>query len=478
MVLLHEGRNEKNTAGNESKMKKKLYVSDLDGTLLQSNERTSDFTNGTINRLTEDGLIFSYATARSFHTSRKVTAGLDAKIPVIVYNGAFILDNVTHEILVSNFFDGAVNGVLDDFFAAGIFPIIYSFIDGMEKFSYVPELSSKPQMEFIATRKGDVRDNPVQSREDLKKGNLFYITCIDSEEKLAPFFEKYRDSYHCVFQKDIYSGEQWLEIMPQAASKSNAARQLKEFLHCDYVVAFGDGKNDIDLFEIADESYAVENAVPELKAAATGVIASNNEDGVAKWLLKNFRKAGAEKIVRAQENDFSVLRDFYDKVIDESPEMEKYARWKKGMHPADETIKNYIASSSMYIVWKGEKIAAAFALTMCQGEDYHPVEWHKKLNDAEVSVLHILAVNPEFQGMGLGKKTVMAAMEIAENNGRKSFRLDALASNIPARKMYESLGFEFRGTQYWFAKNTGWTDFVLYEHDLPLELVSHKNCNF
>ena len=75
--------------------------------------------------------------------------------------------------------------------------------------------------------------------------------------------------------------------MPTAASKSNAIRQLKGLLGCDKLVVFGDGKNDIDMFELADESYAVENAVPELKEVATGVIGCNDEDGVAHWLLEH-----------------------------------------------------------------------------------------------------------------------------------------------------------------------------------------------
>ena len=56
-------------------------------------------------------------------------------------------------------------------------------------------------------------------------------------------------------------------------------------------MAFGDGKNDIDMFEIADESYAVENAVDELKAIATGIIENNDSDGVAKWLYRLFEKS-------------------------------------------------------------------------------------------------------------------------------------------------------------------------------------------
>ena len=40
------------------------------------------------------------------------------------------------------------------------------------------------------------------------------------------------------------------------------------------------------MFKIADEAYAVENAVSELKAVATGIIGSNENDGVAKYLQK------------------------------------------------------------------------------------------------------------------------------------------------------------------------------------------------
>ena len=87
---------------------KTLYVSDLDGTLLRSDETTSEYTNSVINNLTDRGMIFSYATARSLITAKKVTSGLRAEIPLIVYNGAFIVDNVTGEVLAANYFDESV----------------------------------------------------------------------------------------------------------------------------------------------------------------------------------------------------------------------------------------------------------------------------------------------------------------------------------------------------------------------------------
>ena len=266
---------------------KTLYVSDLDGTLLRSDVSTSDYTNRTINCLAQQGMLFSYATARSYSTSAKVTRGLDAHIPLIVYNVAMIVDNVTGEILLSNFFGGDAHEVLDGLLAHGVVPIVYAFVDGVERFSYVPARSSRGVLDFVVSRRGDRRDNPVNSTEDLYRGDIFYFACIGEEEKLEPLERKYRDVYHTVYQKDIYSGEQWLEIMTLAASKSNAIRQLREKLGCNRLVVFGDGKNDIDMFELADEGYAVSNAAPELKAVATAVIGSNDEDAVAHWLSEH-----------------------------------------------------------------------------------------------------------------------------------------------------------------------------------------------
>ena len=266
----------------------KLYVSDLDGTLLRSDQVTSDYTNQVINTLVDKGMLFSYATARSLITAKKVTMGIQAKIPLIVYNGAFVIDNVTEEILIANYFDDTVFTLLDDLFNNNIYPIVYSYIKGSEKFSFVPELCTKGMNKFIESRNGDVRTNEVSSLAELKLGNVFYITCIDDSEKLKPLYNKYKDTYHCVFQTDIYTKDQWLEIMPIEASKSNAIKQLQTMLGCEKLIAFGDGINDIDMFQIADESYAVANAHEELKKHATAVISSNDEDGVAKWLEGNF----------------------------------------------------------------------------------------------------------------------------------------------------------------------------------------------
>ena len=264
---------------------KVLYVSDLDGTLLHSDARISEYTNQVINQLTSKGMLFSYATARSYLTATKVTEGLNAGIPIITYNGAVILQNNTFDILAKNTFcEEEKEEILNAILCHDIYPIVYAYILGEEKFFYLMNKCNCATSEFLLTRKGDIRDTPVEFDNELGFGEVFYFVCIDKYEKLEPLYIQFKEKYHCIFQKEIYSGEQWLEIIPKTVSKANAVLQLKKYLGAEYIVAFGDGKNDIEMFEIADESYAVENAVDELKAVATGIIENNDSDGVAKWL--------------------------------------------------------------------------------------------------------------------------------------------------------------------------------------------------
>ena len=162
-----------------------LYVSDLDGTLLNSKEKISEYTIKILNGLIKRGMYFTYATARSAYSANIVTSGLLTNIPVIVFGGKMILN--TDE-----------------------------------------------------------------------------------------------NNYSC-------------DIIVKKASKARAVKKLNEKLRCDKVIVFGNDVNDISLFKIADESYAVENAEDEIKKYVDATIKSNDEDGVARWLEKNYEKCLTNK---------------------------------------------------------------------------------------------------------------------------------------------------------------------------------------
>ncbi len=271
------------------KKSKTIYITDLDGTLLNSDGRTSQFTNNVINGLIDRGGLFSFATARSEETATPVVNGFNISAPPIFYNGAVI--GYSHSALPPTriYFDDNIVDLITELIDNDIFPTVYSYIENEEKFSFIQDKCTHDMTEFLDTRKHCKRARPIKTFEELIKGNVFYLLCIDSENKLSPFYEKYRNKYYCVFQKDSYTDGLWLEIMPKTSTKANAAVTLKERLSCDELVVFGDNKNDIELFKVADRCYAVANAVSELKAIATDVIESNNDDGVARFILKDLK---------------------------------------------------------------------------------------------------------------------------------------------------------------------------------------------
>ena len=272
---------------NQCKNMKTLYVSDLDGTLLTSDMKISENSLNIINTLIDEGMIFTYATARSISSASIVAKGLSTKHPIIAYNGAFIVEPNTRKILAKEDFNkDEIQTVKELLMKADISPLVYAFVEGKERVSWIPQKENEGKRHYIDSRNGDKRLRPVETSEELYAGEVFYFTCIGEKEELEPVYETLKDNenYTCTFQPEIYREEYWLEIMPRKATKANAIIKLKELLGCDKIISFGDAINDIPMFRISDECYAVENAVDKLKQMATAVIESNNNDGVAKWL--------------------------------------------------------------------------------------------------------------------------------------------------------------------------------------------------
>ena len=74
-----------------------------------------------------------------------------------------------------------------------------------------------------------------------------------------------------------------------------------------------------------------------------------------------------------------------------------------------------------------------------------------------------MGISPDYIGQGVGKLVINEACKLGKKMGLKACRLDTLFSNIPAQKFYTKLGFAYIGKAHWYADNTGWTDFLLYE---------------
>lgn len=171
------------------------------------------------------------------------------------------------------------------------------------------------------------------------------------------------------------------------------------------------------------------------------------------------------KIRQAAMSELDRVIRFYRHVIDNSPGMDRYARWIYGLHPSDALLSEYVSAGYMYILEEDGRIVSAAAVAP-QEEDYHETEWDVSAEDDEVLCLHIFCVDPELTRRGIARAVIGDVIELGRSLGKKTVRLDTLASNLPAQHMYASFGFSLKDRKHWYACNIGWDDFLLYEYVL------------
>jgi len=267
--------------------KNTLYVTDLDGTLLRSDATLSPYTISTINRLTEQGLAFTYATARSIESARPIAGELNLRLPAITRNGAVLADNATGKHLEKALFTEEEVALLKEMLPELPRCGFVSCFLGEEMFkAYVPGNLVPGMVQYADYYRDDPKMKPVKTLEEMFFGQPGYVTLIDDREKAAKIYEKVRQypGWECIFQKDTYWDEYWVEVCPRNCTKAKAILKMKEQYGFRKVVAFGDSVNDMPMFRAADEAYAVSNALEALKEIATGVIGPNDEDAVARFL--------------------------------------------------------------------------------------------------------------------------------------------------------------------------------------------------
>ena len=281
-----------------SETEKVLYVTDLDGTILRDDGRLSDYTRDTLNDLIANGLRLTAATGRTFSSTRWALAGVNLREPVVCNNGVFVIDYPTGHILYKAILEGAEKEKMLDFLCSRQIPVlVFAMIEGREYVSWMRGWETDSVRRFIADREGSgLHLRPVDNREELGAGEVAQFGIITTKEE-AYALRDLCAAHLCAAQGTEYvlylmddnrhKMDWWLEIYRPGLDKGTGVAQVKELLGVDKIVAFGDNLNDLPLFAAADECYAVANAKEELKAVATGVIGSNEEDGVARWLTEH-----------------------------------------------------------------------------------------------------------------------------------------------------------------------------------------------
>lgn len=273
---------------------KTLYISDMDGTLLNDGGKVSRRSVEIINELIKNGMLFTVATARSAMSAAELLKDIDISVPAVLMNGVFLFDLKNkkavayHEIPKDAFF-----AITEIFVQRNKSPFVFFYGDDGKFTIEYTDFKLPIHRDFYEKRKGKFfgEFKKVYEYEILDDMHPVFISLSDGYDELKPIYDAAQkiNGVTCSFYADTYTPYWFLEIYSSKASKADGAQEVMALVGADETAAFGDNRNDMLLFSRADRKYAVKNAVPELRQIADEVIGENNNDGVAEFLKKDFK---------------------------------------------------------------------------------------------------------------------------------------------------------------------------------------------
>lgn len=279
----------------------KLIVSDMDGTLFNSNQEISPYNLAAIQNARKNGVQFMIATGRSMETMQPTIDRYELQCNLILMNGAEVRDE-SHNIISTMNIDEMV---------------LPDITKRLEQMGYVPEITTNngvqmcgttEQMELTMGYRMMCLDRThtltLDKAIELGKDSVFMNVLTRNESLEELLAKKLEMRKIIVFHPDrevndknrkqlikefphlsiVSSYPENIEINAKTAKKGLALEVAIEKLGFtkDEIAVFGDGLNDVSMFELFPNSYAPANAELEVKRKAKEVIPSNNDDGVGK----------------------------------------------------------------------------------------------------------------------------------------------------------------------------------------------------
>lgn len=284
---------------------KRVYLTDLDGTLLRPDATLSGFAREALCRLFRAGVCVGISTARTAATVSRIFAGVPLLAPAALMNGACIFDVADGRyIRASTIGRDALAELLSA--VDGRCAFVYTVEDG--RLSTYYENDDEPHARLFRTGReakyGKVFTR-VPSLSCLAGRDVVYMSLAEKEEQLQPIRRRLESvgglSLH--YYRDIYDTDFfYLETCAAGVSKHDAADFIRSYTGADELIGFGDNTNDLSLFEGCDVRIAVENAAEDVKRAADTVIGANTCDAVVRYIL------GREKIPVPDSTDSALVQ--------------------------------------------------------------------------------------------------------------------------------------------------------------------------
>lgn len=253
----------------------KCFSIDLDGTLLNSEHDISEVHLQTINELQEQGHIVILNTGRAYADVIKIKSLQNLEIPIFCVNGSVLFSDkreLLYEATISTEIYKEIFPILKDL---GVGILVYTNYGGFP--STLPPLHKKSKQE-LNTLFQEFNYDQILEKDQLKIYKLIALTHHDELEKVEEVKKALEGKFPISMASSFPNN---VEITSNEAHKGKALLRYQKMMNLDFkeIIAFGDGGNDLAMFEVASTSVAMANAPLHVQQKADIVTKSNDEDG-------------------------------------------------------------------------------------------------------------------------------------------------------------------------------------------------------
>ncbi len=272
-----------------------LFLSDLDGTLLNERGEVSEISAQLINKAVSDKNYFSIATARSYDTAALLMRQINVNVPSVLLNGALVCDLSSGKIYRYNSIPPLHARKISEIFLRHHRPPFCYLLKDKSNASSIEiqyiRTSTPFDDEFICecVRGGSCVKNVTEF--DFAHPAL-YFTAMDTEAVIMPIYDEIKNLEGCnitLYGDTYHEGYFFLDIFAAGTSKAAGAEYVKKITGAGTVIAFGDSINDIPLLRSSDKAICVSNASKEVKSVCDEIIGNCNDDAVARYIYDYFQ---------------------------------------------------------------------------------------------------------------------------------------------------------------------------------------------
>lgn len=265
-------------------MYKAIFI-DIDGTLRNNKREVTKRTMEAVKKTVESGILVVICSGRPRKYTEDVSRKACASNYIISSNGCSIYDYAQKQVLYENIMDKKACVELYKISEQSDIRFIMNVGDGR----VVSELHSKDNLEEKLSTDIETfvnNNNVVQCT--LADSDFEKMKNLRTEIEQVPNVAIKNQHKSLVNPEAPKEGSIYYDVSNVGINKGTGIKKFCEILNIDLkdVIAIGDDKNDLPMFEMAGLSVAMGNATGEVKEHADQITLSNEEDGVAVFLEK------------------------------------------------------------------------------------------------------------------------------------------------------------------------------------------------